>query len=68
MQIDSKSPATRVKYGKEKEDLVMKCLNTHYVKHGYNLVPSSFFEDCKEKTDCWQLTKTDKKYRSASKK
>lgn len=65
--IDSKPTSVRVNYGKEKEDQVMKCLNERYASHGYNLVPSSFFEDCKEKTDCWQLTKSGKKYRSAIK-
>lgn len=65
--IDSKPVSVRVSYGKEKEDQIMKCLNEKYASHGYNLVPSSFFEDCKEKTDCWQLTKSGKKYRSAIK-
>jgi hypothetical protein len=67
MNIDSMPTATRVTYGKEKEGLVMKCLNEHYSAHGYNLVPGSFFEDCKEKTDCWQLTATGGKLRSAIK-
>lgn len=67
MAIDSLPTAARVSYGKEKEELVMKCLNEHYADHGYNLVPGSFFEDCSEKTDCWQLTKSGKKYRSAIK-
>jgi len=65
--IDSQPTSVRVNYGKEKEGQVMKCLNEHYASHGYNLVPGSFFEDCKEKTDCWQMTKSGKKYRSAIK-
>jgi len=65
--IDSQAPGARVSYGKEKEELVIKCLNENYASHGYNLVPGSFFEDCQEKTDCWQVTKSGKRYRSAIK-
>ena len=67
MQIDSLAPGERVAFGKSKEELVISCLNTHYSSHGYNLVPSNFFEDCKEKTDCWQMTKSGKRFRSAIK-
>ena len=67
MSIDSQPTMDRVNYGKEKEGQVLKCLNDHYSDHGYNLVPGTFFEDCKEKTDCWQLTKNGKRFRSAIK-
>lgn len=65
--MDELHPQDRVAFGKVKEEQVLKCLNEHYAHHGYNLVPGSFFEDCKEKTDCWQLTKTGKRLRSAIK-
>lgn len=67
MQIDSQAPRARVDFGKTKEAQVISCLNTHYADHGYNLMPGSFVEDCKEKTDCWQVSKSNKKYRSAIK-
>lgn len=67
MFIDSSPTIDRVNYGKEKEEQILKCLNEHYSSHGYNLVAGTFFEDCKEKTDCWQLTKTGRRYRSAIK-
>lgn len=67
MTIDSMPTKARVNYGKEKEGQVMKCLNDNYSHLGYNLVPGSFYEDCSEKTDCWQLTPSGKKLRSAIK-
>lgn len=67
MSIDSMPTQSRVSYGKEKEDQVIKCLNENYSDMGYNLVPGSFMEDCNEKTDCWQITASGKKLRSAIK-
>lgn len=67
MNIDSKPTMTRVNYGKEKEGQIMRCLNENYAHHGYNLVPGTFFEDCVEKTDCWQISKNGTKLRSAIK-
>lgn len=65
--IDSLPTSARVSYGKSKEEQVINCLNTYYGNQGYNLVPGSFYEDCTEKTDCWQIAKSGKKYRSAIK-
>lgn len=67
MLIDSLPPIDRVNQCKEKEWPIINCLNTHYADHGYNLALGNFFEDCVEKTDCWQLTKSGKRYRSAIK-
>lgn len=65
--IDSSPTQVRVNFGREKEDQIIRCLNTHYHHLGYNLVPGSFVEDCKEKTDCWQISASGKKHRSAIK-
>lgn len=65
--IDSKPAYQRVAYGIEKENQVINCLNEHYAKAGYNLVPSTHLEDTKEKIDCWQKTKSGKLLRSAIK-
>lgn len=65
--LDSMPTSLRVKAGKEIESEVMDCLNTSYSKFGYDLIPSSTYEDTKEKTDCWQLTKSGKRVRSAIK-
>lgn len=62
--IDEMGIKERLQYGKDKEDLVRKCLNEHYPH--FNLQPASFVEDCKDKTDCWQV-KGDKKSRCAIK-
>lgn len=67
MAIDSRPTSERVKYGTDLETDIINCLNNDYADHGYNLMPSSFFEDCTEKTDCWQVAKDGKKYRSAIK-
>ena len=63
--IDSLNITKRLAYGKEKEDQVRKCLNE--TKVGYNLFPANFLEDCKEKTDCWQVSGTGKQSRCAIK-
>lgn len=65
--FDSQPTSVRVALGKELEEKVLRCLNEDYAHHGYNLFPSTFVEDCEEKTDCWQVTKSGKKYRSAIK-
>lgn len=65
--MDSLPVAERVAIGKEWEPKVINCLNGTYSKYGYNLRESSFHEDCKEKTDCWQLAKSGKPLRSAIK-
>ena len=65
MGIDSQPVKARVEYGKQIEEKIMKCLNENY--SGYNLIPGTSNEDCKEKTDCWQVFKNGKKCRVAIK-
>lgn len=55
MNIDSMPTNDRVSFGKEKETTVISCLNNRYSSFGYNLIPSSFQEDCNDKIDCWQI-------------
>lgn len=54
----------RVEKGRSWENKIRNCLNTY---EGYNLVESSHYEDCHEKTDCWQKTKSGKMLRAAIK-
>lgn len=67
MTLDEMAPKERVSFGKEKEDVILNCLNKHYKSHGYNLIPGTSMQDRKEKTDCWQVTPSGKKLRSAIK-
>jgi len=67
MLLDAMHASARVAYGLEKEDQIRECLNTHYGHLGYDLLPSSQYEDTNEKTDCWQKGKADKRLRSAIK-
>lgn len=54
----------RVAIGKDWESKITNCLINHY---GYNLVDSTFHEDCREKTDRWLVSKTGKQHRCAIK-
>lgn len=65
MEVDSLPIQQRVLYGKTKEDEVRRCLNESYKV--FNLQPSSFVEDCKEKTDCWHVTAAGVAHRCAIK-
>jgi hypothetical protein len=61
--MNSLSISERVKIGKSWEDRIRIYLNNN----GYNLHESTFYEDCREKTDCWTVAKSGKPLRCAIK-
>jgi hypothetical protein len=62
--MDHLATKERVVIGKGWEDFSRIDLNENY---GYNLQESTFHEDCKEKTDCWLITKSGNPLRCAIK-
>ena len=62
--MDHLSINKRLEIGKGWEERVRDDLNLNYK---YNLKESTFHEDCREKTDCWYISKSGEPLRSAIK-
>lgn len=64
MSVNTLATKDRVRIGKEKETEIFDWL---VEQCNYPLKPSSFHEDCNEKTDCWLIPKSGKPLRCAIK-
>ena len=62
--MDNLHVAERVGIGIRMESRVRHCLNDRY---GYNFEAATFHEDCVDKVDCWHITKSGNRLRSAIK-